>query len=149
MVQRDDEHTTTEQEVGRFRTAVRGYRFAARPPGADHPHTGQPILLHHERGHPMDASAVAIWTRSGHGIPWRIGYLERSVAARVAPRIRAGRRITGEVVGWMAEPDGRWRRPVIEVDRTDVDEPADVVEPDVLDAAGQPRTGTAARCDPG
>lgn len=114
--------TTTQAQ--RFRTPVRGYRFAARPPGADHPGRGQGVLLHHEHGHPMDEWAVAIWTRSAQGIPWRIGYLERSVAARVGPRIRSGTRVIGTVVGWMTEPGGRWRRPVIEVDATPlVDQP--------------------------
>lgn len=64
----------------------------------------------------MDEWAVAIWTRSSNGIPWRIGYLERAVAARVGPQVRGGVRVTGTVVGWMTEPDGRWKRPVIEVD---------------------------------
>lgn len=126
MVKRRDGSERARDRRGRFRTPVRGYRFAARPPGADHPHAGQPVLLHHERGHPVDEWAVAIWTRSEDGIPWRIGYLERSVAARIGPRVRNGHRITGDVVGWMTEPDGRWRRPVIEVDRTDVEDAADV-----------------------
>lgn len=126
-VDRDEQRQTTRGDGGRFRTPVRGYRFAARPPGADHPHAGRRVLLHHERGHPVDEWAVAIWTRSEDGIPWRIGYLERSVAARIGPRVRRGDRITGEIVGWMTEPDGRWRRPVIEVDRAE------------LDAAGQSR----------
>lgn len=118
------EHRSTQaatrptSEAQRFRTPVRGYRFAARPPGADHPRRGQGVLLHHEHGHPMDEWAVAIWTRSADGIPWRIGYLERAVAARVGPRIRRGARVTGTVAGWMTEPGGRWRRPVIEVDAT-------------------------------
>ncbi len=113
--------TSLPQEAGRFRTAVQGYRFAARPPGAGHPQAGQGVLLHHERGHPIDQWAVAIWTRAQDGTPWRIGYLERSVAFRIGPWIHQGRRITGEIVGWMSEPDGRWRRPVIGIDRADLD----------------------------
>lgn len=120
-----ERHAPAGRRSGRFRTPVRGYRFAARPPGADHPQPGQGILLHHERGHPVDEWAVAIWTRSQDGTPWRIGYLDRSVASRIGPRVQQGRRITGEVVGWMTEPDGRWRRPVIEVDRSDIDDPRD------------------------
>lgn len=117
MVETDEARTWRPGVAGRFRTPVRGYRFAARPPGAEHPQAGQRVLLHHERGHPVDRWAVAIWTRAQDGTPWRIGYLERTVASRIGPRVEQGRRITGEVIGWMTEPDGRWRRPVVEVDR--------------------------------
>jgi hypothetical protein len=96
-----------------FATPVRGYRFAGRPPAADHPRPGQAAGLHREAGHPRDRWAVGVWVRSGDGTPWRIGYLDRGVAARVAPRLDAGATVTATVVGWMPEPDGRWRRPVL------------------------------------
>lgn len=96
-----------------FRTPVRGYRFAARPPRADHPRPGQVARLHREVGHPADPWAVAVWVRSGDGTPWRIGYLERAVAARLGPRLDIGEELEATIVGWLPAPCGRWRRPVV------------------------------------
>ncbi|MFA9428999.1 hypothetical protein [Egicoccus sp. AB-alg2] len=44
---------------------------------------------------------------------WRIGYLDRQVAARLAPRLDAGMQVEARIDGWIAEPQGRWRRPVV------------------------------------
>lgn len=96
-----------------FHTPVRGYRYAARPPGAAHPDPGQRVGLIRERQHPADGWAVGVWLRAGDGTPWRIGYLERAVAARLGPELDRGQRLRAEMAGWAPEPYGRWRRPVI------------------------------------
>lgn len=99
-----------------FHTPVRGYRFAARPPGAGHPCPGQTAGLRREDGHPVDPWAVAVWVRAEDGAPWRIGYLERAVAARLAPRLDGGLGVSATVAGWAPEPDGGWRRPIVRVE---------------------------------
>lgn len=102
-----------------FRTPIRGYRFAARPPRADHPRPGQVARLVREVGHPADRWAVAVWIRAEDGTPWRIGYLERAVAARLGPRLDEGHELTAAVAGWVADPSGRWHRPVLRIGRSD------------------------------
>jgi hypothetical protein len=96
-----------------FLTPVRGHVFAAAPPGAaarvGH---GAPASLAREPGNPADPLAVAVWATDG-GAAWRVGYLERAVAARVAPRLDAGLPVTATLAGWWDEPEGRWRRPVV------------------------------------
>lgn len=91
-----------------FRTPVRGHAFAARPADTDALHPGQSVQLRREPDNPADRLAVALWCG-----PWRIGYLDRQVAARLAPRLDAGLRVQARIDGWMAEPQGRWRRPVV------------------------------------
>lgn len=95
-----------------FRTPVRGYAFASRPPDAPEPVPGQLARLVREPANPADPLAVAVWVE-GDGPGWRIGYLDRGVSARVAPRLDRGLRIDARVDGWVPEPDGRWRRPVL------------------------------------
>lgn len=98
-----------------FRTPVRGYRFAARPPGAADPEPGQRAHLHREAGNPRDPWAVAVWTRGADGTPWRVGYLERAVAARIGARLDRGERLEAAFAGWVAEPGRRWQRLVLRV----------------------------------
>lgn len=103
-----------------FRTPVRGFRFAARPPGADVPGRETTARLVREPDHPLDPLAVAVWVGGDDGPPWRIGYLERAVAARLAPRLDAGQRLRARLDGWVTEPGGRWRRPLLAVEAADV-----------------------------
>jgi hypothetical protein len=96
-----------------FRTPVRGYAFAAPPPGGERPAPGLPAELAREPDNPADPLAVAVWASPTDGARWRIGYLDRGVAARVAPRLDAGSRVRAQLDGWSAEPEGRWRRPLL------------------------------------
>ena len=93
-----------------FRTPIRGHVFAARPPGGAVP-AGR-VRLVREPHNPVDPWAVAVWT--AEGVPWRLGYLDRSVAARVAPALDAGARIDGRLDGWVEAPGG-WQRPLVAV----------------------------------
>jgi hypothetical protein len=95
-----------------FRTPVRGHAFAARPPGVEAPHPGQVARLDREPDNPADHLAVAVWADHDDGW-WRVGYLDRGVAARVAPRLDRGLRVDARIDGWVAEPRGRWRRPLV------------------------------------
>ncbi len=107
------QHTPPRRTPPRsFRTPVRGHAFASRPAAVPDPHPGQPALLVREPGNPADPLAVAVWVEDGT-VPWRIGYLDRGVSARIAPRLDRGLRIDARLDGWSAEPDGRWRRPVL------------------------------------
>jgi HIRAN domain-containing protein len=96
-------------------TPVRGYRYAARPRGQDHPRPGQRAWLVREAGNPSDPWAVAVWVQGPQRASWRIGYLERAVAAWAGPLLDRGGRVAARVAGWMTEPGGRWRRPVLRV----------------------------------
>jgi hypothetical protein len=96
-----------------FRTPVRGFVFAAPPPGTDVPQPGDPARLVREPGNPRDPLAVAIWTADG--VPWRIGYLDRAVAARLAPRLDAGQRFLTELAGWVEAPGAVWHRPLLRI----------------------------------
>lgn len=99
-----------------FLTPVRGHAFASTPPGDPAPvRRGRPASLVREPDNPADRWAVAVWA-TGSGTPWRIGYLERAVAARLAPRMDAGEPATATLAGWWDEPQGRWRRPVVAVE---------------------------------
>ena len=94
-----------------FHTPVRGHAFARRPPcGASLDRT--PLVLRPEPDNPADPHAVAVWADGG-GAPWRVGYLERAVAARLAGRLRDGRPLRAQFAGWWEEPGGRWQRPVV------------------------------------
>jgi hypothetical protein len=95
-----------------FRTPVRGHPFAAPPPGVGPPIAGQVAQLEREPANPADPLAVAVWAADG-GRWWRVGYLDRGVAARLAPRLDRGLRIDARIDGWVPEPEGRWRRPVV------------------------------------
>lgn len=96
-----------------FRTPVRGHAFAARPPAAPAPEAGVPAELVREPDNPRDPLAVAVWTTGER--PWRIGYLDRAVAARLAPRLDTGQRFRAELAGWVDAPGSAWRRPLLRV----------------------------------
>jgi hypothetical protein len=110
-----------------FRTPVRGHAFAARPDDQGALHPGRPVQLRREADNPADPLAVALWCGT-----WRIGYLDRQVAARLAPRLDAGLRVEARIDGWVAEPRGRWRRPVVVLQPGTADTP-------LPPAAPQPR----------
>lgn len=102
--------STDPRPLRPFHTPVRGHAFAHRPPcGA--PLDRTPLVLRPEPDNPADPHAVAVWADGG-GAPWRVGYLERAVAARLAGRFDAGR-LQAEFAGWWEEPGGRWQRPVV------------------------------------
>jgi hypothetical protein len=65
-----------------------------------------------EPDNPADPYAVAVWASEPRG-PWRLGYLDRSVAAWLGPRLDAGLAVDGWLEGWVLEPDGRWHRPLV------------------------------------
>ena len=135
--------TTTAAPIRRttgfvpFRTPVRGHVFAARPPDAPPPAPGQRVALAREPHNPADPLAVAVWLRAGEASPWRIGYLARDVAARVAPRLDEGVEVEARLDGWVPEPERRWQRPVLAVFPV-----PDRYEPRLADGSS-PRTGTA------
>lgn len=93
-----------------FRTPVRGHAFAAPPPDAGPLEIGMTLLLQAEPTNPADPLAIAVWT--GGERPWRIGYLDRGVAARLSPRLCRGDRLAGSLDGWWDAPGG-WKRPVV------------------------------------
>lgn len=101
--------------AGQLRTIVRGVAFASRPPEATPVHAGQMARLVREPGNPADPLAVAVWVADAGGT-WRLGYLDRSVAAWVAPRLDNGELITGVIDSWVVEPDGRWHRPLLKLE---------------------------------
>ena len=103
--------------VPSFHTPVRGYAFAAvPPPAAAVLEPGTEVLLLREPGNPADPMAVAVWL-AGDGRPtWRLGYLDRTVASRLAPRMDAGAQVSAQLDGWVEEPDGRWRRPLLHLE---------------------------------
>lgn len=97
-----------------FHTPVRGYAFAAVPPPSTAVlEAGAPVRLIREPENPADPLAVGVWLLE-HGRPrWRLGYLDRTVASRIAPRLDAGVEVDAVLDGWVEEPDGRWRRPLL------------------------------------
>jgi hypothetical protein len=97
-----------------FRTPIRGYAFAAVPPPADASLVeGARVMLLREPENPADPFAVGVWLVHADRPRWRLGYLDRTVAARVAPRMDAGAVVDGSIDGWVEEPQGRWRRPLL------------------------------------
>lgn len=94
-----------------FRTPVRGHAFAARPPDATL-RPGVAATLVREPENPRDRRAVAVWIDGDQ--PWRAGYLDRTVAARLAPRLDAGEQLEAVVEGEVAAPGG-WRRPLLAI----------------------------------
>jgi len=106
-----------QQRPNTLRTVVRGHAFAARPPDAPGPVEGSPVQLVREVTNPSDPLAVAVWYDDGRHL-WRLGYLDRAVAARVAERLDDGVTTVATFDGWLPEPDGRWQRPVVAVDAT-------------------------------
>jgi hypothetical protein len=106
-----------------FRTPVRGHAFAAPPDDGVALSPGLAARLAREPANPADPLAVAVWADADDGARWRIGYLDRGVAARLAPRLDAGQGFAVEFDGWVGEPEGRWQRPVVRL-VPDVPEPA-------------------------
>lgn len=92
-------------------TPVRGHGFQVRPPGGA-PLGRGPLRLRPEPDNPADPHAVAVWAEGG-GRPWRVGYLERAVAVRLATTLRSGADAPVAFAGWWEEPAGRWHRPVV------------------------------------
>lgn len=123
-----------------FRTPVRGHAFAGRPPGGHEVSPGRPARLVREPDNPRDPLAVAVW--SAGGAPWRLGYLDRTVAARLAPRIDDGQRFDVELDGWVEAPGSAWRRPLLRITSSVTAAPMRT-SPDAGDLV--PRDGLAAR----
>ncbi len=118
-----------------FRTPVRGHAFAPSPPPSVAVSPGSPAHLAREPGNPADPHAVAVYV-SVPGAPavagaarWRVGYLDRAVAARLAPRLDAGLCLRAALDGWVGEPDGRWLRPLLLIEPATRSEPATGPEP--------------------
>ncbi len=113
-----------------FRTPVRGHAFAAAPQGADTLTPGHILTLVREPNNPRDPYAIAVWTSPTDGetavAPWRIGYLDQLVAARLAPLLDDGGVITASFDGWVTEPQGRWQRPLIRLQIDTADEQSDL-----------------------
>lgn len=101
----------------RFRTPVRGHAFAG-PAPAEALTPGRPVELLREPTNPADPLAIAVWAPDAEGRRWRLGYLDRTVAAHLAPRIDAGASLAGVLEGWIEEPDGRWERPLVRLELT-------------------------------
>jgi hypothetical protein len=125
----------TTTPIRPFRTPVRGHAFAPRPPDTSGPIPGQLARLIREPGNPADRYAVGVWVADARG-RWRIGYLDRGVAARLAPRLDEGAELSVQIDGWTSEPDGRWQRPVVVV----VPAPATAVEDDDGIPSAEPPT---------
>ena len=100
-----------------FRTPLRGHAFAG-PTPPEALDAGRPASVVREPRNPADPFAVAVWVEDVAGRPWRIGYLDRTVAARLAPRIDAGAEVRAEIEGWLEEPGGRWERPLLRLEVT-------------------------------
>jgi hypothetical protein len=112
-----------------FHTPVRGSAFAALPPGGvGELEADTPVALRREPANPADPLAVGVWLVDSDGPRWRLGYLDRTVAARLAPRMDAGAEVEGVLHGWVSEPDGRWRRPLVRL-RVTVAEPRGAAGP--------------------
>lgn len=99
-----------------FHTPVRGYAFAAVPPPKRAVlRRGTPVRLLREPENPADPLAVGVWLLEADRPRWRLGYLDRTVASRIAPRLDAGEAVDAVLDGWVEEPDGRWRRPLLQL----------------------------------
>lgn len=99
-----------------FRTPLRGHAFAVPPEERAALDERAPVRLRREPGNPADPLAVAVWTEAGPEGSWRLGYLDRGVAARIAPRLDDGLELEGRLEGWVAEPRGRWLRPLLRLE---------------------------------
>jgi hypothetical protein len=112
-------------EPGTFRTPVRGHAFAVAPEGVERSGSGSSLRLRREPDNPADRLAVAVWVTDGPGATWRFGYLDRAVAARIAPRLDGGATVEVQLDGWIAEPAMRWERPLVRL----IERSADVAKP--------------------
>lgn len=106
---------STHPTPGTFRTPVRGYPFAAAPPGVAAPGPEQVATLVREPANPADPHAIAVWVEPSEAAPWRIGYLDRLVASRLAPLLDSGQQLSAAIDGWVPEPDERWQRPLLRI----------------------------------
>lgn len=114
---------TTVRPPVEFHTPVRGHAFAALPSGgAGELEADTPVALRREPANPADPLAIGVWLVDADGPRWRLGYLDRTVAARLAPRMDAGAEVEGVLHGWVDEPEGRWRRPLVRL-RITIPEP--------------------------
>jgi hypothetical protein len=107
-----------------FRTPLRGHAFASPPAEGAGLDPEAPVRLRREPGNPADPLAVAVWAEDPAGPPWRLGYLDRGVAARIAPRLDDGVEFEGRLEGWVPEPRGRWLRPLLRLAPSAVEPPA-------------------------
>jgi hypothetical protein len=98
-----------------FRTPLRGHAFAG-PTPREALVPGRPARLVREPANPADPFAVAVWVEDDDEHSWRVGYLDRTVAARLAPRIDGGAEVAATIEGWLQEPGGRWERPLVRVE---------------------------------
>jgi len=130
-----------------FRTPVRGHAFAAAPLGADTLIPGTKLTLVREPNNPRDRFAIAVWshpdTDTGQ-TPWRIGYIDQLVAARLAPFLDDGGVITATFDGWVTEPQGRWQRPLIRL-QIDTDGARDDLDGELTVTAEPDRYTAASR----
>lgn len=98
-----------------FRTPLRGHAFAG-PTPLEALAPGRTARLVREPDNPADPLAVAVWVEDDDARPWRVGYLDRTVAARLALRLDAGTAVEATIEGWLDEPGGRWERPLLRVE---------------------------------
>lgn len=113
----EERHDTPPEEPPRpparvFRTPLRGHAFAG-PTPLEALAPGRAARLVREPDNPADPLAVAVWVEDDDERPWRVGYLDRTVAARLAPRLDAGTEVAATIEGWLQEPGGRWERPLL------------------------------------
>lgn len=101
--------------VRRFHTPLRGHAFAGPVPAAALT-PGRCVSLVREPDNPADPLAVAVWITDDEQRAWRVGYLDRTVAARIAPRLDAGTPVRAVLEGWIEEPGGRWERPLVRLE---------------------------------
>ncbi|MEY3020494.1 MAG: hypothetical protein RLZZ272_1478 [Actinomycetota bacterium] len=137
-----DRERTRWTPLRAFRTPLRGHVFAAPPADGMELAADAPVRLRREPGNPADPLAVAVWTVAGEGGPWRLGYLDRGVAARIAPRLDDGLELHGRLEGWVSEPRGRWTRPLLRVEPA---QPAPSEGASRGTTEGDARTGLAQR----
>ena len=98
-----------------FRTPLRGHAFAG-PTPLEALAPGRAARRVREPDNPAEPLAIAVWVEDDDERPWRVGYLDRTVAARLAPRIDAGASVAATIEGWLQEPGGRWERPLLRVE---------------------------------
>ena len=131
----------------RFRTPLRGHAFAG--PVPDEALTpGRAVSLVREPDNPADTHAVAVWVSDDQQRSWRVGYLDRTVAARIAPSIDGGRAVTAVLEGWIEEPGGRWERPMIRVEVAPAPEQGRAAESVQATVWGRPPGVRRRRLDP-
>lgn len=111
--------TPTARPLRPFHTPVRGHVFSRRPPSGAALERAR-LTLRLEPDNPADPYAVAVWADGG-GVPWRVGYLERAVAARLTPRLDG--QVQVRFAGWWDAPVGQRQRPVVWIGPADAQRP--------------------------